>query len=391
MDKNKVDYGKMNFATRAIKYGEGPDPTTHALNTPIYETTTYAYNTTDEYDQMIGDAMSWKPGCCIYSRTTNPTTMAMERKVASLENAEDACVVSCGMAAVSLALLTQLNAGDHVICSDDTFICTASMFEDILPSKGIETDRVEILDLENIKKAIKPNTKVIYLEALSNPLLKLADLPAIAELAHAHGCKFIVDNTFLSPFIMRPLDLGADIVVHSGTKYYVGHGDGLCGIVAGKKADMDRIRYYNDNLGTHISPFDAWLALRGVRTLPLRLTKQSQNALELAKWLETRPEVEFVIYPVLESHKQHELAKKLFNGDNFGGMLCFHLKGGYEEMAKFADNVQIPPIATSLGDVVTLIYPKKPYDNLIRLSVGCEDVNDLKADFVQAFAKLAEL
>lgn len=267
MDKNKVDYGKMNFATRAIKYGEGPDPTTHALNTPIYETTTYAYNTTDEYDQMIGDAMSWKPGCCIYSRTTNPTTMAMERKVASLENAEDACVVSCGMAAVSLALLTQLNAGDHVICSDDTFICTASMFEDILPSKGIETDRVEILDLENIKKAIKPNTKVIYLEALSNPLLKLADLPAIAELAHAHGCKFIVDNTFLSPFIMRPLDLGADIVVHSGTKYYVGHGDGLCGIVAGKKADMDRIRYYNDNLGTHISPFDAWLALRGVRTL----------------------------------------------------------------------------------------------------------------------------
>ena len=349
MDKNKVDYGKMNFATRAIKYGEGPDPTTHALNTPIYETTTYAYNTTDEYDQMIGDAMSWKPGCCIYSRTTNPTTMAMERKVASLENAEDACVVSCGMAAVSLALLTQLNAGDHVICSDDTFICTASMFEDILPSKGLETDRVEILDLENIKKAIKPNTKVIYLEALSNPLLKLADLPAIAELAHAHGCKFIVDNTFLSPFIMRPLDLGADIVVHSGTKYYVGHGDGLCGIVAGKKADMDRIRYYNDNLGTHISPFDAWLALRGVRTLPLRLTKQSQNALELAKWLETRPEVEFVIYPGLESHKQHELAKKLFNGDNFGGMLCFHLKGGYEEMAKFADNVQIPPIATSLG------------------------------------------
>jgi cystathionine beta-lyase/cystathionine gamma-synthase len=390
MDKNQVDYSGMEFATRAIKLGEGPDPATHALNTPIYETTTYAYSTTDEYDQMIGDAMSWKPGCCIYSRTTNPTTMAMESKVASLENAEDACVISCGMAAVSLALLTQLNAGDHVICSDDTFICTASLFEDILPSKGIETDRVEVLDLEAVKKAIKPNTKVIYLEALSNPLLKLADIPAIAELAHAHGCKFIVDNTFLSPFIMRPLDLGADIVVHSGTKYYVGHGDGLCGIVAGKKADMDRIRYYNDNLGTHISPFDSWLALRGVRTLPLRLARQSQNALALARWLEDRPEVEFVIYPGLESHKQHELAKKLFHGGNFGGMLCFHLKGGYETMAKFADEVQIPPIATSLGDVVTLIYPKKPYDNLIRLSVGCEDVKDLTADFEQAFAKLAE-
>ena len=199
MDKNKVDYGPMEFATRAIKYGEGPDPVTHALNTPIYETTTYAYSETDEYDRMIGDAMAWKPGCRIYSRTTNPTTSAMEEKAASLENAEDACVVSCGMAAVSLALLTQLNAGDHVICSDDTFVCTASLFEDILPSKGIETDRVEILDLENIRKAMKPNTRVIYLEALSNPLLKLADLPAIAALAHEHGCKFIVDNTFLSP------------------------------------------------------------------------------------------------------------------------------------------------------------------------------------------------
>ena len=329
--------------------------------------------------------MNWEPGCCIYSRTTNPTTMAMERKVASLENAEDACVISCGMAAVSLSLLTQLNAGDHVIANDDTFICTDSMFNDILPSKGIETTRVNITDLENIKKAMKPNTKVIYFEALSNPLLELADIPAIAEYAHAHGCKVIVDNTFVSPFIMRPLDWGADIVIHSATKYYVGHGDAICGVLAGKKADMDRIRYYNDNLGTHISPFDSWLALRGVRTLPLRLKKQSENAMAIAKWLEKRPEVEFVIYPGLESHPQHELAKKLFDGDNFGGMVCFHLKGGYEEMSAFADATKIPPIATSLGDVVTLIYPKKPYNNLIRLSTGIEDVNDLIADFEQAF------
>lgn len=255
----------------------------------------------------------------------------------------------------------------------------------ILPSKGIETTRVNITDLENIKKAMKPNTKVIYFEALSNPLLELADIPAIAEYAHAHGCKVIVDNTFVSPFIMRPLDWGADIVIHSATKYYVGHGDAICGVLAGKKADMDRIRYYNDNLGTHISPFDSWLALRGVRTLPLRLKKQSENAMAIAKWLEKRPEVEFVIYPGLESHPQHELAKKLFDGDNFGGMVCFHLKGGYEEMSAFADATKIPPIATSLGDVVTLIYPKKPYNNLIRLSTGIEDVNDLIADFEQAF------
>lgn len=244
MDRYKTDFSHMNFATRAVKFGEGPDPVTHALNTPIYETTTYAYNSTNEYDQMIIDAMNWEPGCCIYSRTTNPTTMAMERKVASLENAEDACVISCGMAAVSLSLLTQLNAGDHVIANDDTFICTDSMFNDILPSKGIETTRVNITDLENIKKAMKPNTKVIYFEALSNPLLELADIPAIAEYAHAHGCKVIVDNTFVSPFIMRPLDWGADIVIHSATKYYVGHGDAICGVLAGKKADMDRIRYW---------------------------------------------------------------------------------------------------------------------------------------------------
>lgn len=388
MDKRKTNYDGMGFDTRAIKYGEGPDPFTKALNTPIYETTTFAYDNSAEFDKTIWDSMDWKPGARIYSRTTNPTTGAMEKKVASLENGEDAVIVACGMAAVSLALLSQLNAGDHVICSDDTFICTASLFEDILPSKGIETDRVEVLDIENIRKAIKKNTKVIYLEALSNPMLKLADLPAIADLAHEHGCKFIVDNTFLSPVIMRPLDHGADIVLHSATKYYVGHGDALCGVISGSVEDMNRVRYYNDNFGTHISPFNSWLALRGTRTLPLRVERQSENALKIAQWLEKRPEVEYVLYPGLESHKQHELAKKLFTGNGFGGMVCFHIKGGFEEMAKFCDSVKIPPIAVSLGDIVTLIYPKKQYGNLIRLSVGCENVEDLINDLEAAFAQL---
>ena len=388
MSRYDTDFSEMDFATRAIKSGEGPDPVTRALNTPIYETTTYGYESTEEYDRMLAEGADWAPGVYIYSRTTNPTTVAMEKKVASLENAEDACICACGMAAVSNALFSTLNAGDHVICSDDTFLCTSSMFADILPSKGIETSRVEILDLANIENAMRPNTKVVYLEVLSNPQLKLANIPAIAELAHTHGCKLIVDNTFLSPYVLRPLDLGADIVVQSGTKYYVGHGDALCGIVAGRKEDIDRVRYYNDNLGTHISTFDAWLALRGTRTLALRVARQSENALALAKWFEARPEVEYVIYPGLESHKQHELANKLFHGGHYGGMLCVHLKGGYEEMAKFADSTRIPPIATSLGDVVTLMFPKKPYNNLIRLSVGCEDVNDLIADFEQAFNKM---
>jgi methionine-gamma-lyase len=388
MSRYETDYSKMEFATRAIKFGEEPDPVTRALNTPIYETSTYGYETAEQYDEMLALGAQWAPDIYIYSRTTNPTTNALEKKVASLENAEDAVITACGMAAISNALLSFLDAGDHVICSDDTFMCTSSMFADILPAKGIETCRVEVLDVENVEKAMKPNTKVVYLEALSNPQLKLADLPKIAEIAHKHGCKFIVDNTFLSPVVMRPLDWGADIVVHSGTKYYSGHGDALVGIVAGSKKDMDRVRYYYDNLGSHISPFNAWLVLRSIRTMPLRVRQQSENAMTLAKWFEQRPEVDFVTYPGLESHGQHELAKKIFWNGIYGGMLCVHLKGGHEEMCKFADATKIPPVATSLGDVVTLMFPKTAYNNLIRLSVGCEDVKDLIADFEQAFEAL---
>lgn len=390
MSRYDTNFEKMGLDTRAIKVGEGVEPVTKALNTPIYETSTYGYETAEQYDEMLARGATWEEDLYIYSRTTNPTTDAVRKKVMSLENAEDAVICSCGMAAISNALLANLNAGDHVICSDDTFMCTSSMFADILPAKGIETSRVEILDVENVEKAMRPNTKVVYLEALSNPQLKLANLPAIAEIAHKHGCKFIVDNTFLSPIVMKPLELGADIVVHSGTKYYVGHGDALCGIVAGSKKDMDQVRYYYDNLGSHISPFNAWLVLRSIRTMPLRVQRQSQNALALAKWFETRDEVDFVTYPGLESHGQHELAKQMFQKDVFGGMLCVHLKGGYEQMCKFVDATKIPPVATSLGDVVTLVFPKKAYDNLIRISTGCEDVNDLINDFKQAFEQMKQ-
>ena len=377
----------MNFATRAIKAGEGGDPTTKALNTPIYETSTFVYENTRAFEQGIEDAMSWQPGACLYSRSTNPTTIALERKIASLEGAEDAAITACGMAAVNLALLSNLNAGDHVIASDDIFCCTRSSLEDILPSKGIEVDIVKVTDIKNIEEKIKPNTKVIYLEVLSNPRLELADIPSIADLAHKNGITLIVDNTFLSPYLFRPLEWGADMVVHSGTKYVVGHGDALCGLVSGTKKMVDRVRYYNDNLGPHISPFDPWLALRGVRTLPLRLKKQCENAMALAEYLEAKPEVEYVYYPGLKSHAQHDLASKLLK-DGFGGMVSFHLKGGYEEMSTFVDSVQMMPIATSLGDVVTLIHPKHHEGDLIRLSVGCEDINDLIADLELGFAAL---
>ena len=388
MSRYDTDFSKMRFATQAVKGGERPDPRTHALNTPIYETATYAYETSEEYDEMLDRGATWEPGLYIYSRTTNPTTDELAKKIRMLEHAEDALIVSCGMAAVSCALLGNLDAGDHVICSDDTFMCTSSMFADVLPSKGIETSRVEILDLEALKKEFKPNTKVVYLEVESNPQLKLANLPEIAKIAHEHGCKFIVDNTFLSPNVLKPLDFGVDIVVHSGTKYIVGHGDALCGVLAGSKEDMDRARYIMDNLGQHISPYDSWLALRGVRTLHVRNDRQCETALALAKWFEARSEVEEVIYPGLQSHPQHELAKTMFTPGRFGGMLCVRLKGGYEAMCKFCDATKIPPVATSLGDVVTLMFPKTHYNNLIRFSIGLEDVDDLIEDFVQAFEAL---
>lgn len=388
MSRYDTDYSKMGLDTRAIKMGDKPESTTKALNTPIFESSSYGYETAEEYDEMLARGAEWEEGLFIYSRTTNPTFDVVREKVKSLENAEDAVICSCGMAAISNALLSNLNAGDHVICSDDTFMCTSSMFAELLPSKGIETSRVEILDVENVEKAMRPNTKVVYLEALSNPQLKLANLPAIAEIAHKHGCKFIVDNTFLSPIVMKPLELGADIVVHSGTKYYVGHGDALCGVVAGSREDMNKVRFYYDNLGSHISPFNAWLVERSIKTMPLRVRKQSENAMALAKWFESREEVDFVTYPGLESHAQHDLATKMFEPGVYGGMLCVHLKGGYEEMCKFVDATKIPPVATSLGDVVTLVFPKSAYNNLIRISTGCEDVNDLIADFTQAFEQM---
>ena len=380
-------YKNMKFETRAIKSGEGVDPTTHAVNTPIYLTTTYGYETTKDFEKILVDAMNWVDGAYLYSRTNNPTTEALQYKIASLEGAEASTVTPCGMAAISVALFSNLNCGDHCIVSNDIFIVSRSLFEDVLPSKGIETDIIDVIDLDNIRKAIKPNTKVIYVESCSNPRLELADIEAISKIAKEHSITFIVDNTFLSPYLLRPLEFGADIVVHSGTKFVVGHGDGLLGLISGSREKMDRAKYYSDNLGTHISPFNSWLSLRSVKTLNLRLDRQCSNALKIAEFLESHPEVDKVYYPGLKSHAQHELATKILK-DGYGSMVTFHLKGGYEAMVKFVDSVKIPPIGTSLGDVVTLIHPKHAEGDLIRLSVGCENVDDLIADLQGAFEEL---
>ncbi len=388
-DLKMEKFDGMSFSTRAIKAGQGPDPVTGALNTPIYETTTYAFPTAQEFLQrgLINACYEFTPGDYLYSRSTNPTTEALENKIASLEGAEKCYVAASGMGAISSTLFALLKAGDHVISSNDLFFCTNNMMDEVLPEKGIETDKIDILDLELIKKTIKPNTKVIYFEVLSNPMLHLADIKAISEIAHEKGILVVADNTFLSPYLLRPLELGADIVVHSGTKYVVGHGDALCGLVSGSKELLTKIRIMGDNLGTHPSPFSSWLALRGARTLPIRLDRISKNALEMAKYFQTKEEVESVIYPGLENHPQYEFVKNsLPNG--FGGMVMFKVKGGKEMMEKFINNVGLMPIATSLGDVETLISPKYYNDFYIRMSTGCEDTKDLIDAFEAAFAKL---
>lgn len=378
---------QLKFTTRAIHAGQSSDPATGALATPIYQTTTFEFDNCADLQVAI-DTRLKDHDIYFYSRGTNPTVTVLEKKIASLEGAESAVAAASGMGAICATLMSLLNQGDHVIASNDLFVCSKNLFTKQLPAKGIETTCVNILDLDNLKNHIKPNTKMIYMELLSNPRLELADLRSVVEIAHAHGLLLVVDNTFLSPYLIRPLEYGADLVVHSATKYIAGHGDALGGTVAGSKPLVDKVRQFNNDMGACMSPFNAWLILRGVRTLPLRMKAISQNAQLIAEFLATRPEVKSVMYPGLDSHPQHELAADLLQ-NGMGGIVSFYLHGDTATMQKFAESLSIPVIATSLGDVQTLIYPRRHDNNLIRLAVGCEDIEDLIADFKQAFEQLA--
>lgn len=373
------------FATRAIHEGESPDPTTHAHATPIYQTATFVFDTAQEKEAAVDAAMEWEPRTFFYTRTGNPTTSALEEKIAALEGAESALACSSGMAAVSTTLFSLLNAGDHCVASDDVFIITRFLLDDVLANKGIEVTRLDVTDLDAVEGALRPNTKAIFVESLSNPHMHFADVRALSTIAHDAGIVLVVDNTFLSPAVFRPLEQGADLVLHSSTKYLSGHGDTVGGVVAGARELVDPVRYQADALGTAPSPFNSWLTLRGVRTLPLRMKAHSTNALAIARFLEQREEVERVRYVGLESHPQHALAVEQLV-DGFGGMLSVHLHGGADQMNAFANATKLSGVAVSLGDLKTLVYPMPKRDNLIRVSVGCEDTADIIADFEQALA-----
>jgi cystathionine beta-lyase/cystathionine gamma-synthase len=368
------------FATRAIHAGERPDPATRAHNTPIYATATFAFDTAAEKEDAVDRALAWDPTSYFYSRTGNPTNRALEEKVASLEGAEDCVVSASGMAAVASTLFAHLDAGEHVVLGDELFAITRVLWEEDLPRRGIAVSPVDMSDLGAVEAAITPRTRILFMETSTNPRLRVADLPAIAEVARRRGILVVADNTFLGPALFRPLEHGADLVLHAATKYLSGHGDAVSGVVSGRKALLDPIRKQVDMFGQAASPFASFLVLRGVRTLPLRSAKGSANAAALAAFLEAHPKVDWVRYPGLASHPDHAVARRLL-GDRFGAMVTFRPKGGVPSMAAFADHLRLCDIAVSLGDVFTLVYPQPKRDGLIRVSVGCEDIDDLVEDF----------
>ncbi|MDQ1323916.1 MAG: hypothetical protein QG587_1252 [Chloroflexota bacterium] len=368
------------FATRAIHAGERPDPTTHAHNTPIFATATFAFDTAAEKEEAVDRALEWDPTSYFYSRTGNPTNRALEEKVASLEGAEDCVVSASGMAAVSSTLFAHLDAGDHLVVGDELFAITRVLWEDDLPRRGIAVSTADMSDLAAVEAAIRPETKVLLMETSTNPRLRMPDLPALAALAHRHGLLVVADNTFLGPALFRPLEHGADLVLHAATKYLSGHGDAVSGVVSGPKALLDPIRKQVDTFGQAASPFSSFLVLRGVRTLPLRSERGSSNAAALAAFLEAHENVEWVRYPGLVSHPDHGVASRLL-GDRYGAMVTFKPRGGVEAMAAFTDHLALCDIAVSLGDVFTLVYPRPKDGGIVRVSVGCEDVDDLVEDF----------
>jgi methionine-gamma-lyase len=385
------------FATLAVHAGEGPCPATGALDTPIYQSTTYVSADADEMAAVYGEQ---KFGY-MYTRYGNPTIHALQAKMAALERGEAALAFASGMAAISSAVLGYVKAGDHVVAARSLYGAAYHFLDQKLPRLGASTTFVQSTRVEDFEKALRPNTRLIYFETPSNPILEILDIGALAALARAHGLPTMLDNTFASPALQQPLALGVTVVVHSATKYLCGHGDAMGGIVVGPKAYIDELRHeYLRDFGGVISPFNAWLILRGLRTLHLRMPAHCANAQKIAEFLDRHPRVERVNYPGLPRHPGHDIARQQMGA--FGAMISFEVKGGYERGKTVMDRVKIFARAASLGDTRSLIVhsastshravPREQRlaigitDGLVRLSVGIEAAEDLIADLDQALA-----
>jgi methionine-gamma-lyase len=385
----------FQFATLAVHAGEAPCKLTGALDTPIYQSTTFASVNSDEMAAVYGEE---KPGY-MYTRYGNPTIHALEEKLAALEAGEAALAFSSGMAAISSAILGYVKAGDHVVAARSLYGAAYNFLNRKLPALGASATFIQSTRVEDFEKGLRPNTKLIYIETPSNPILEVLDIASLAQLARSRGIPSMIDNTFASPALQQPIPLGITVVVHSATKYLCGHGDAMGGAVIGPQAYIDNLsREIIRDFGGVISPFNAWLILRGIRTLHLRMPAHCSNAQKIAEFLVRHPKVERVNYPGLPKHPGHDVAKKQMKA--FGAMISFEVKGGYEGGKKVMDRVKIFARAASLGDTRSLIVhsastshravPRDQRlaigisDGLVRLSVGVEAVEDLIADLEQA-------
>lgn len=394
------DLENKGIGTKAIHGGHTKNAF-GALATPIFQTSTFIFDSAEQG----GKRFALEEEGYIYSRLGNPTTSVIEEKIALLEHGEMAVATSSGMGAISSTLWTLLKAGDHVIADTTLYGCTFALLNHGLTKFGIEVTFLNTADIEAVKAAMRPNTRVVYLETPANPNLKIADIEAVAKVAHTNEyTKVIVDNTFASPYNQNPLLLGADVVVHSATKYINGHGDVLAGFAVGSKELITQIKLVGikDMTGSVLGPQEAYYIIRGMKTFEVRMQRHCESAMKVAKWLEGRPEVSKVYYPGLESHEGHEIAKKQMK--NFGGMLSFELKGGLEAGKTLLNSTKLFGLAVSLGDTETLIqhpasmthstYSREELaeagipEGLVRLSVGLENVEDIIADLEQGLAKI---
>lgn len=387
---------RPGFRTRQIHQGGHPDPHTGSLSMPIFQTSTFVMRNA----QHGADLFSHATNGYIYTRLGNPNHAVVEAKLADLEGGEAAIATASGMAAISGTFLTLLGAGDHIVSGRVIYGCTFSLIHHSLPRFGIDATFVDTSDPRAVAAAMRPETKMVFVETPSNPTLDLVDLEAIAAVAHRHGALLVVDNTFCTPYLQRPLELGADLVVHSATKYLNGHGDVIAGFVVGPEETIQKIREVGlkDLTGAVLGPFEAFLTLRGMKTLSYRMDAHSANATKVARFLEQHPAVERVIYPGLPSHPQYQLARRQMRQP--GGMVAFEVRGGRAAGAAVIDHVELISIAVSLGDLESLIehpasmthstYTPEELaefgisEGLVRLSVGLEDPEDLVQDLDNA-------
>lgn len=394
------EIAKSGFATRAVHVGAEKNMY-GTLAAPIYQTSTFIF----ENAEQGGRRFALEEEGYIYTRLGNPTCNAVEQKVASLEGAEACVSASSGMGAITSAIWVCVQAGDHIVAGKTLYGCTYAFMEHGLKRYGVEVSFVDMRDPKEVEKAMRPNTKLVYVETPANPNMHVADIEAIAEIAHRHeGCRLMVDNTFCTPYLCRPLEHGADMVVHSATKFLNGHGDVIAGFVVGTKEYIDQVRLLGikDLTGSVLGPFEAFLINRGLKTLHVRMDRHCENAQKVAEYLEKHPKVKSIAYPGLKRFPQYDLAKKYMKKP--GSMIAFEVKGGLEAGRNLINNVHLCSLAVSLGDTETLIeHPASmthsPYtpeeraasnipEGLVRLSIGLEDAEDIIADLEKAFQKI---